>query len=126
MILETSHAIYMNRDVNIEFLDDSLIMPGNRRDNILIRNIFVLLASPEISAQSRFLCIVYFTICIPMLWLAGNTHELKEFPVGAPPEYQWCTRSMGRVLDTLYENLGEIIAFPYLFISEQYMMNIFS
>ena len=33
---------------------------------------------------------------------------------------------MGRVLDTLHENLGEIIAFPSLFLSEQYMMNLFS
>ena len=33
---------------------------------------------------------------------------------------------MGRVLDTLHEKLGEIITFPYLFLSEQYMMNLFS
>ena len=33
---------------------------------------------------------------------------------------------MGRVLDTLHEKLGEIIAFPSLFLSEQYMMNLFS
>ena len=33
---------------------------------------------------------------------------------------------MGRVLDTIHEKLGEIIAFPSLFLSEQYMMNIFS
>ena len=33
---------------------------------------------------------------------------------------------MGRVLDTLHEKLGEIIAFPSIFLSEQYMMNIFS
>ena len=33
---------------------------------------------------------------------------------------------MGRVLDTLHENLGEIIAFPSIFLSEKYMMNIFS
>ena len=101
-------------------------MPGNRRDNILMRNIFVLLASPEMAAEYRFLCIVYFVICIPMRWLAGKTHELKDFPVGAPPEEQCCTRSMERVLDTLHQNLGEIIAFPSLFLSEQYMMNLFS
>ena len=61
-----------------------------------------------------------------MRWLAGKTHMLKDFPVGAPPEQQWCTRLMGRVLDTLHGKLGEIIAFPSLFLSEQYMMNIFS
>ena len=46
MILEDLLAIYMNQEVNIEFLDESLRMPGKRRDNILMRNIFVLLASP--------------------------------------------------------------------------------
>ena len=35
-------------------------------------------------------------------------------------------RLMRRVLDTLHENLGEIIEFPYIFLSEQYMMNLFS
>ena len=61
-----------------------------------------------------------------MCWLSGKTHELKDFPVGDPPEEQWCTRLMGRILDTLHENLGEIIAFPSLFLREQYMMNLFS
>ena len=35
-------------------------------------------------------------------------------------------RSMGRVLDTLHEKLLDISAFPYILLSEQYMMNIFS
>ena len=126
MILEASLAIYMNGEVNIEFLYEFLRMPGKRRDNIFTQNVFVLLALSEMAAQSRFLCIVYFSICIPMRWLAGKTHEPKDFPVGGPPEEQWCMRSMVRVLDTLHEKLGEIIAFPYLFLSEQYMMNIFS
>ena len=50
MILQASLAIYMNREVNIEFVDELLRMPGKRRDNILMQNIFVLLASPEIAA----------------------------------------------------------------------------
>ena len=118
MILEASLAIYMNPEVNIEFLDESLRMPGKRCDNILMRNLFVLLALPEMAAKSRFLCIVYFAICILMCWLAGKTHDLKDFPIGYPPEDQWCTRLMGRVLDTLHEKLGEIIAFPSFFLSE--------
>ena len=32
---------------------------------------------------------------------------------------------MGRALDTLHEKLGDIIVFPSIFISEQYMMNLF-
>ena len=46
MILEASLAIYMNGEVNIEFFDESLLVAGKRRDNILMRNLFVLLASP--------------------------------------------------------------------------------
>ena len=61
-----------------------------------------------------------------MRWLAGKTHELMEFSAGAPSEEPWCMRSMGRVLDTLHEKLREIMTFPYLFLSEQYMMNLFS
>ena len=60
IILEALLAIFMNLEVKIELLDESLRMPGKRRDNILMRNIFVLLASPEMAAQSCFLCIVYF------------------------------------------------------------------
>ena len=61
-----------------------------------------------------------------MCWLEGKTHNLKYFPVGDPPEEQWCTRLMVRVLDILHEKLGEIIAFPYILLSEQFMMNLFS
>ena len=61
-----------------------------------------------------------------MCWLAGKTHELKGFHVGDPPEQKWCTRLMVRVLDTLHEKLGEIVAFPSLFLSEQYTMNLLS
>ena len=66
MILEASLAIYMNREVNIEFLDEYLIIPGKRCNNILMKNTFVLLALPEMAAQYRFLRIVYFAICITM------------------------------------------------------------
>ena len=81
MILEASLTIYMNWEVNIEFLYESLRITGKRRDNILMQNIFLLLASPEMAAQSRFLYIVYFTICIPMCWLSGKKNKLEEFSI---------------------------------------------
>ena len=90
MILEAALAIYMNREVNVEFLDHMLSTPGKSSENVLMRNLFLLLGSPEMAAQSRFLCIIYFSIGIPMRWLAGKTHELKDHPVGARPENQWC------------------------------------
>ena len=60
VILEASLATYMDREVNIEFLDESLRIPRKIRGKIIVQNLFVLLASPEMVAQSRFLCIVYF------------------------------------------------------------------
>ena len=60
MILDSSFAIYMNQEVNIELLDEALRMTGKRRDNILMQNLFLLLTSTEIAAQYYFLCIVYF------------------------------------------------------------------
>ena len=60
IILEALLDIYMNQEINTEFLDDSLRMPGKRCDNILMQNLFVLLASPEMAAQSSFICIFYF------------------------------------------------------------------
>ena len=39
MILEASLDIYMNREADIEFLYEYLIMTGKRSDNILTRNI---------------------------------------------------------------------------------------
>ena len=126
MILEAALAIYMNREVNVDFLDHMLSTPGKSSENVLMRNLFLLLGSPEMAAQSRFLCIIYFSICIPMRWLAGKTQELKDYPVGARPENQWCSRSMGRVLDTFYQRVKNIIALPSLFLSESYMMSLFS
>ena len=46
MILEALLAIYKNWEIDIEFFDESLRMPGKIRDNILMRDMFVLLASP--------------------------------------------------------------------------------
>ena len=115
IILEASLAIYMSQEVNIEVLDESLQMSGKRRDNILMKNIFVLLAFIEMAVKSRFLCIVYFAICIPMHFLAGMTPKLKDFSVVAPPEEKWCTRSMVRVLDTLDEKIrrDNCVSFPF-------------
>ena len=59
-----------------------------------------------------------------MRWLAGKKHDLKDFTVGDPPEEQCCVWSMGRVLDTFHEKLIDIIAFPSIFLSEKYMMNL--
>lgn len=44
-------------------------------------------------ALVRLLSILHISACMPIRWLAGKTHELKE--------YGWGPMSMGRVIDTL-------------------------
>ena len=116
----------MNRLPVVEYLDYSLKMTGKRRDNILMRNLFVLFSSLEMVAQTRMYGILYVSIFIGFRWLAGRTHELSEHPVGKPPEKCWGALSMGRVADHILHVLKEIIADPSLFVSEKYMMNIYS
>ena len=88
MILEAAIPLYMNRRVCIEYLDYSLKMVGKRRDNILKINLWTLMSSSEMVAQTRFYGIMYLAFCIPMRWLAGKTHELGLYPEGKPPEEQ--------------------------------------
>ena len=125
-ILEAAIPLYMNRLPVVEYLDYSLKMTGKQRDNILMRNLFVLFSSLEMVAQTRMYGVLYVSIFIEFRWLAGRTHELLEHPVGKPPEKRWGALLMGRVADHVIHVLKEIIADPSLFVSEEYMMNIYS
>ena len=98
-------------------------MMEKKRGNTLIQNLWVLLSSSEMIAQTRLYGIMYFTICVPMRWLSGKSHELKDFPVGASPEDQWCAKSIEKVADDLLNHVNQIIALPSLFLSETFMMS---
>ena len=50
MILEALLDIDINLEVTIEFLDESLRMPGKRRDKHTYTKCFLLFASPEMAA----------------------------------------------------------------------------
>ena len=115
----------MNRCACIEYLDHSLKMVGKRRENILKRNLFTLMSSSEMVAQTRFYGIMYLAFCVPLRWLAGKTHELADYPEGAPPEGQWGTKSLVRVADHLVDVIDELIEDPSLFLSETHMMGLF-
>ena len=52
MIMEAAIPLYMNRVVCIEYLDYSLKMVG-KSDNILKQNLFTLMSSSEMVAQTR-------------------------------------------------------------------------
>ena len=88
-----------------------------RQDNILQRNLFVLLTSNEMVAQSRLLGIVYLSCMLPLRWLAGKTHTLAQ--------YGWGARSMSRALNVFLAKLDQIHLNPLQFLSEMFMMNLF-
>ena len=116
---EGSMAILMNYPYYVEFLDRSLRKRNkNDKASILQLNLFVALTSSEMIALVRLLSILHVSVCMPVRWLAGKTHELKE-------HNQWGPMSMGRVLDTLEASMIEIAANPNTILDENYMMNIF-
>ena len=77
-------------------------------------------------AQMRFCEILYFAMCLPLRLLTGKTHLLFNCPVGAAKANQWCTKTMDNVDDHLLGEIKKIIAVPSLFLSEHFIMNIFS
>ena len=125
-ILEAAIPLYMNRLPIVEYLDYSLKMTGKQRDNILLLNPCILFSLLEMVAQTSMYGIVYVSGFIGFLWLAGRTHKLSKHPVGKPPEKHWGALSMGRVADHILHMSKEIISDPSLFVSEKYMMNIYS
>ena len=118
-ILEAAIPLYMNRLPVVEYLDYSPKMTGKQRDNILMRNLFVLFSSLEMVAQTRMYGILYVSIFIELLGLAGRTHELSENPVSKPTVKCWGELLVGRVADYILHMLREIIADPSLFVSEK-------
>ena len=74
-------AVYINRPLNVEFLDERLRIKDNA--NILQENLFVVLSSLEMIAVSRLFSILHVSIVKPFRWLAGNTHKLAHHNWGA-------------------------------------------
>ena len=58
-----------------------LCICGN--NHILQQNIFIILSSLEMIATSRIFDILDVAICMPVRWLAGNTHKLAHHNWGA-------------------------------------------
>ena len=52
-------------------------------------------------ATSRLFAILNIAICMPVCWLAGNTHKLAH--------HNWCVWSIGRVFDILNTALNNIL-----------------
>ena len=89
--------------------------PGN---NILQENLFVILSSCEMMALSRVCSIIHIAVCLPLRWLAGNSHKLKR--------YDWSVRSMGKCIDLLEKALELITDNGSYILDEYFMMGIFN
>jgi hypothetical protein len=122
---EGSMAIYLNYPYYVEFLDMMLHKHhcGNSNDkaSILQTNLFVALTSEEMIALSCLLSIFHISVCVPFCWLAGKTHELKDYGT----DFGWGAMSMSRVIDTLYERMNELHKSPSLIVNDGFMMSIF-
>ena len=99
LICMGSMAIFKKCVPNIEFLDEQLHVCGN--NHILQQNFFNILSSLEIIATSRLFSILGVSICMPVRWLAGNTHKVALHNCGA--------RSIGREFDILHTVLNNIL-----------------
>ena len=110
-----SLAIFWNRNYCIEFLDEILI-DKKKGENILARNLFVMLSSLEMVAVARLWSIFHFSLIMPIRWLSGKCHKLGK--------YGWCYINLARVLDTLKISLESIVDSPKLIHDEQFMMGL--
>ena len=117
---EGSRPIYMNYPYYVEFLDNALRKPRkmkNESASILQKKLFVVLTSSEMIALVWLLSILHLSICMPFRYLAGKSHEFKQ--------YGWEAADMGRVLDTFYEKLQRVRDNPRLILDKLFMMDIF-
>ena len=113
LCVEGAGAVYWNRIYWLDFIDERLRTPG---DNILQENLFIILSSCEIVALTRVCSIIHLSICLPIRWLAGNSHKLME--------YDWSVRSMGKVIDMLEMILVSIVDNGASIVNEELMMGI--
>ena len=79
--------------------------------------IFIILSSIEIIATSRLVAILNVAACMPVSWLAGNTHKLAH--------HNWGARSIGRVFDIFHTSLNNILYDITLIQDKSTMMFIF-
>jgi hypothetical protein len=123
---EGSMAVYMNYPYYVEFLDMMLRKHcrsnSNDKASILQQNYFFALTSEEMIALSYLLSILHISVCTPFCWLAGKTHELKEYGT----DFCWGAMSMLCVIDTLYEKMNELHKSPSLIVNNDFMMSIFN
>ena len=117
MVLEGAMVGYINTCTWMynEFLDDGLSTPD--ASNILQENIFIILASVEMTALSRLFSILHYAINVTMCWLADKTHILAK--------HEWSAKKMATAIDWLHDALVEIEKDGKKILDEEFMLSIF-
>ena len=65
------------------------------------------------------MAIMHYKICMPLCWLAGNTHFLGK------TGYDWSARSMGKAIDSLERAMVQIKNDGGLYLDKSFMDAIF-
>ena len=73
----------------------------------------------ETTSLCRAVSILHFKVCMPLRWLAGNTHLIGQCG------YDCSTHSMGKVIDALHDAMIKIEEDGSLFLDEEFMNGIF-
>ena len=74
----------------------------------------------EMIALFRAMALLHYTVCMPLRFLAGNTHN-----IGACG-YDWSPVSMGKAIDAIYDAMQIIKADGTKLLDETFMNSIFS
>ena len=114
LTVEGAGAVYMNRTYYVDFLDECITANSN---NILQKNLFIILTSSQMIAMSRVYAIFHVAICLPMWFLVGKAHKLAD--------QDWSCRSPNRLLVIIDDKLKEIVEKPDNFLNHDFMMNIY-
>ena len=81
-----------------------MIIYCGKSENILKRNLMILIFSVDIIAVSRIWSILHIAIVMPMRQLEACTQKMKD--------YDWGFISMGKLLDKIKDNLNMIVYQP--------------
>jgi len=117
LAVEGAAAVYWNRKYYVEFLDEQL---RGGKDSILQENLFMVLTSVEMVALSRLFSILHFSVCMPMRFLAGQTHNIGALG------YDWSPLSMGKAIDAIENAMTKIQSDGSKFLEEDFMSAIFT
>ncbi len=75
------------------------------------------MTSLEMLLMFCLLSILHLSACIPVRWMAVNTHTF--------PHHKWSPHSMGRAVDTLESSFTQVIDNRKKILDENFMMHIF-